>query len=95
MKNSPAETAASQAAYVDRHAATLARLANAIASAAQSAAHHTETIAIVATGKCPTCDAGLRRNSSMTGWWQCEQFGAIGFRKNPAIPSCDWQGFTS
>lgn len=67
----------------------------AIASAARIEAHHAETRAVVASGKCPTCGAGLHRNSSMTGWWQCEQLGAVNFRKNPALPSCSWQGFTS
>lgn len=52
-----------------------------------------ETAAVVATGRCPTCGAGLRQNLSITGWWQCEQLGADTHRKNPALPSCDWQGF--
>jgi ribosomal protein L37AE/L43A len=55
---------------------------------------HAEVKAIVATGKCPTCGETLRRNSSMTGWWQCGQLGAVGFRKNANLPSCNWQGFT-
>ena len=54
-----------------------------------------ETVAAVAEGTCPTCLAGLRRNSAITGWWQCEQFGADGFRKDSTKPSCSWQGFTS
>jgi len=53
-----------------------------------------ETSRVVASGVCPYCGAGLRRNSSMAGWWQCEQFGAEGFRKDSTKPSCDWQGFT-
>lgn len=53
-----------------------------------------ETRAVVATGKCPTCSAGLRQNLSITGWWQCEQLGAEGFRKDATKPSCSWQGFT-
>ena len=53
-----------------------------------------ETRKIVASGKCPTCGAGLRRNNSINGWWQCEQYGAVGFRKDADRPSCDWQGFT-
>lgn len=53
-----------------------------------------ETRAVVATGKCPYCASGLSRNLSLTGWWQCEQYGAEGFRKDSSKPSCSWQGFT-
>lgn len=53
-----------------------------------------ETRAVVASGHCPRCGAGLRRNIALSGWWQCEQFGAEGFRKDSSKPSCDWQGFT-
>lgn len=53
-----------------------------------------ETQAIVATGRCPTCGAALKRNLSLTGWWQCEQFGADGFRADSTKPPCNWQGFT-
>lgn len=53
-----------------------------------------ETRAIVATGKCPTCGASIRRNLSLAGWYQCEQLGAEGFRKDSTKPSCSWQGFT-
>lgn len=49
---------------------------------------------VVAGGKCPTCSGGLRRSLALDGWWQCEQFGAEGFRADPARPSCEWQGFT-
>lgn len=64
------------------------------ASKARIEAAHAETRAVVATGKCPTCGAGLKRNLSLTGWWQCEQLGAEGFRKDATKPSCSWQGFT-
>ena len=57
-------------------------------------AAHEEVQAAVAAGRCPTCGAGLRRNLSLTGWWQCEQLGAVGFRVDPSKPSCSWQGFT-
>lgn len=53
-----------------------------------------ETRRIVAGGICPSCGAGLRRNTSMAGWWQCEQFGAKGHRKDDNKPECNWQGFT-
>jgi len=55
---------------------------------------YNEAQRIVATGKCPQCGCGLRRNLSMTGWWQCEQFGAPQFRKDPAAPDCNFQTFT-
>lgn len=49
---------------------------------------------IVATGVCPQCGCKLKRNLSITGWWQCEQFGAVGFRKDASKPSCSFQTFT-
>lgn len=49
---------------------------------------------IVEAGKCPHCGAALRRNLALSGWWQCEQFGAEGFRKDSTRPSCDFQCFT-
>lgn len=48
---------------------------------------------IVATGKCPQCGAGFRRNLAMTGWVQCEQFGDGHFRKDQSKPSCSFQCF--
>lgn len=49
---------------------------------------------VVRGGKCPQCGCGLRRNLALTGWWQCEQYGAAGFRKDDAKPSCSFQTFT-
>lgn len=63
-------------------------------SAARIQAQQAEVRAIVAGGTCPRCGGALRRNLSLTGWWQCEQLGAEGFRKDPTKPSCHWQGFT-
>lgn len=54
----------------------------------------TKAKAIVQNGKCPDCGCGLRRNSTIAGWWQCEQFGAEGFRKDSAKPPCSFQCFT-
>jgi len=48
---------------------------------------------IVRSGKCPQCGAGIRRNLALTGWYQCDQFGAEGFRKDSSKPSCSWQTF--
>lgn len=50
--------------------------------------------AVVATGVCPDCGAPLRRNLSLTGWWQCSQHGAPGFRADATRAPCSWQGFT-
>lgn len=72
-----------------------ARKAERIESARRIAEAQARTVEIVKTGKCPTCGCGLRRNLALTGWWQCEQFGAEGFRKDSAQPACGWQGFTS
>lgn len=49
---------------------------------------------LVSLGHCPTCGKGIKRNLSLAGWWQCEQFGAPQFRKNPDLPPCNWQCFT-
>lgn len=53
-----------------------------------------EMRAIWATGHCPRCGAGLVRNLALTGWIQCEQFGADGFRKDSSKAACLFQGFT-
>jgi len=50
--------------------------------------------AIAAKGTCPTCGRKLKRNLSLTGWWQCSQLGAVGFRAEADKPSCDFQMFT-
>lgn len=49
---------------------------------------------IVATGICPRCGSELRRNLSIIGWWQCEQFGAETHRARPQDPACNFQTFT-
>lgn len=53
-----------------------------------------EARAIVATGSCPDCGSELRRNTSLHGWWQCEQYGSTAFRARPEEPSCSFQCFT-
>lgn len=55
---------------------------------------HAETLEIVKTGCCPVCGRALKQNLSITGWWQCSQFGAVTRRADPTQPSCNWQGFT-
>lgn len=51
-------------------------------------------IAIVAAGKCPECGAGIHRNNSMTGWWQCDRSGSASFRQDNTGAHCSWQTFT-
>lgn len=60
---------------------------------AKQARLHAEARAIVAIGHCPECGQGLRRNRSLTGWWQCDGYGAEGFRKAGSKP-CSFQTFT-
>ena len=50
-----------------------------------------ELLPIVTAGVCPRCGRSLKRNSSLPGWWQCEQFGAPTHRADPNSPSCDYQ----
>ncbi len=45
------------------------------------------------SNSCPVCASGVKRNYALTGWVQCEQFGAPMFRKRPELPPCNWQGF--
>ena len=54
-----------------------------------------ETQAVVDKGFCPICGAKVKRNLSLHGWFQCEQLGAVGFRKDAEKESCSWQGFTA
>jgi hypothetical protein len=53
---------------------------------ARQAQLRTEGLAVVATGRCPCCGQGIHQNLSITGWWQCDGYGADGFRKNGATP---------
>lgn len=55
---------------------------------------HAEAREILKTGKCPRCGRSLRRNLALSGWWQCSQLGAEGFRADASQPSCDFQMFT-
>jgi hypothetical protein len=66
------------------------------ASAARIEAAHAETRAVVATGRCPLCGTGLRRNLALAGWWQCDALGLAQFRRaeNRDKADCNWQGFT-
>lgn len=64
------------------------------AEKARREARQAEARAVVAAGKCPLCGSGLRRNLALTGWWQCEQYGSDGFRKDSSRPACGFQTFT-
>ena len=64
------------------------------ASKARMEAAYVEARAIVATGKCPRCGSALKRNLSITGWWQCAQFGSPPFRANPKGPECGFDCMT-
>ena len=78
----------------DSHRCKRAKTTERAASEARIQKAQADTRAIVAAGKCPICGARIRRNLSIAGWYQCEQLGAEGFRKDPTKPSCSWQGFT-
>ena len=55
---------------------------------------HAKARAIVAKGNCPECGGKLRRNLALAGWYQCEQLGAVDFRKDSTKPECNFQTFT-
>lgn len=70
------------------------RKAKAYVQAEKMRAAYAAARAIVQAGKCPDCGRAIKRNTSLAGWWQCEQFGASIFRKDPQQPACPWQTFT-
>ncbi len=49
---------------------------------------------IVSDGKCPSCGNKIVVNSSLTGWFQCEQYGAEIYRAYSDRPACGFQIFT-
>jgi NAD-dependent SIR2 family protein deacetylase len=53
-----------------------------------------KAIQIVNSDMCPQCGSKIRQNLALAGWFQCEQFGSEGFRKDGNKPSCSWQTFT-
>lgn len=55
---------------------------------------HAENARKVAKGCCPMCGAGIHRNLSLNGWWQCDRSGSEDFRKDPTGNKCEWQAFT-
>ena len=69
------------------------KIADRKASAARIAAAKAEAAQVVTTGRCPTCGGKLRANLSITGWWQCEQYGSGSFRARPNEAACSFQCF--
>ena len=63
------------------------------ASQARIEAARHEAGAAWAINTCPDCGQGLHQNLSLSGWVQCDGFGAERFRKAGAT-RCYWQGFT-
>jgi hypothetical protein len=64
------------------------------AEKAKRGARIAEAVRIVSSGCCPQCGAGIRRNLALAGWYQCQQYGAPGFRQDSSKPSCSFQTFT-
>lgn len=58
------------------------------------AASNLEAADALKHNRCPTCAGPVRSNLALTGWVQCAQFGAVGFRADANRPACNWQGFT-
>jgi hypothetical protein len=56
---------------------------------------HARNITIVQSGVCPECGSGLRRNTALKGWWQCECYGRDDFRapEYRGKPDCNFQCF--
>lgn len=52
-------------------------------------------LGILRSKVCPNCGCGIRRNSSLTGWWQCNASGADQFRVGDGIgkPHCNFDMF--
>lgn len=61
--------------------------------AKREAARKAEAAPIIASGVCPKCGTKLKRNLSLTGWYQCSQYGAETHRADPSKPSCSFQIF--
>ncbi len=51
--------------------------------------------AVVSTGLCPQCQGKLKQNLSITGWWQCLQYGAVTHRADPSKAACSYQTSTA
>ena len=71
---------------IGRYARTCTKCFN-----ARSAQLRTEGLALVSSGLCPVCGRALRLNLSITGWYQCTQFGAETHRADGSKPACEFQ----
>lgn len=65
-----------------------------VAAQERMAARNLEARTALHSNTCPSCKGNVHRNLALTGWVQCDGFGAVGFRKNPNAMPCNWQGFT-
>lgn len=64
-------------------------------TAERDAGRIAEALAVISTGRCPQCGEALKRNLSMTGWWQCSQYGAATHRADANKASCSFQTSTA
>ena len=51
------------------------------------AAAQAEARAALAANWCPKCGRPVRQNLALTGWVQCSQYGAVGFRADASAPA--------
>lgn len=72
-------------------ATTTSRKAANKAHQERMAAIYAANRAVVETGACPQCGRKIVRNLAITGWYQCEQYGAEHWRKDASQPECRWQ----
>ena len=79
----------------NRYAARSIQARRATTAALRRAASRAQAQAALATNRCPQCGRPVRQNLALTGWVQCSQYGAPGFRADPVAAACSWQGFTS
>lgn len=72
----------------------VAKTATRKAHADRMATLKAEAKRVVATGLCPKCGAGLHRNLSLAGWYQCDRSGSESFRLDKSGEHCSFQTFT-
>ncbi len=67
-----------------------------VCSKARSERLYAEAQAHVERGTCPYCGTALKRNSALTGWWQCGAYACEAMRapEFKGLPSCSFQCFT-
>lgn len=82
------------AAKTARQIARTEKLVARKAHAARMESLQSAARAVVANGKCPDCGAGIHRNITIAGWWQCDRSGSASFRRDNTGAHCSWQTFT-